>query len=496
MEGGVFHLDDITEQRAAKRALRKERDRFATLFHNLPTPVVHGRPDDGQVRVQAVNERFADVFGYEPDDIQGEPLQDLIVPEEKKDAAEAMPKRLLSGEPVNREERRRTADGLRDFRIQVALREGKKGPTEGFAIYTDVTERKERARMLARRKAILEAQAEATLDGLLVVDTDRRVVFFNDRFLDVWNVPAGPLNRSHRAVPFEEGLLEEMSALLPDPEAFRKEVEYLYDHPDKENRDVVRLTDGRWVDRYSAPIRVDDGDHFGRLWVFRDVTKQRQMMTRLLEVQEEERRRIDQEIHDEMGGLLTSLQFAVDLARRSVQGDGTPTDHFDQMEDIVSELSAVSRTISRKLYPNALSKRGLAEAFPDLIDKLEEEYHLDLDYYSEIEPGDRFSVPIERTMYWIVQETLMGIARRGDVDTAQVIVNERGEQLYLHIFDEGEGLSASARGKGRSFRFEAIRQRVEWLDGEVRVDSIPDEGTRLSVTLPIRLLFPTSRRTG
>jgi PAS domain S-box-containing protein len=486
LEGAVFHVDDITEHRAAKAALQDERDQFATLFHNLPTPVVHGAPnEDGTLRVEAVNERFETVFGYDEDAIRGADLQHLIVPDDERSGAEAMREHLLAGEPVDREVQRHTVEGRRDFRVQVALRDGEDGPTDGFAIYTDVTERKRRERALARRQALLAAQAEATLDGLLAVDNDRHAVFFNDRFLEVWDLPADVLDERRPSTPAEYALLT-ASDLLPDPEAFRNEVEHLYDHPDQESRDVVQLTDGRWIDRYSAPIVGDDGNRFGRLWVFRDVTEQRRMMKRLLEVQEEERRRIDQEIHDEMGGLLTSLQFTVDLARRAAQNDDASAEQFDRLEALVSELSSVSRTISRKLYPSALAERGLAEAFRDLVDEMENEHDLDIDLRSEIEPGNRFSVPVERTVYWIAQEALMSVVRQEEVEAVQVIVNERDEQLYLHFFDEGDELSAATGGRGTGLRFEAIRRRVEWLGGEIRLTPIPGEGMRLSISVPVR----------
>jgi signal transduction histidine kinase len=208
-----------------------------------------------------------------------------------------------------------------------------------------------------------------------------------------------------------------------------------------------------------------------------------------LEVQEEERRRIDQEIHDEMGGLLTSLQFTVDMARRTTP-EGTSTDHFDQLETFVSDLSTVSRTISRKLYPSDLSQHGLDEALRSLVNEMERNRDLVVDLYSEIGPEDRFSVLIERTVYWIVQESLLSIARRDDTETTNVIVSQRGKRLYVHVFDEGGGLTSSSLGGDGNFRLKAIRRRTEWLDGDVRIDSIPNEGIRLSVTLPVELPFP------
>jgi len=282
--------------------------------------------------------------------------------------------------------------------------------------------------------------------------------------------------------------LEAASDLLPNPDSFREKIEYLYDHPREESRDLIDLTDGRCLDRYSAPIIGDDGKRFGRLWVFRDVTQQRRMLERLLEAQEEERRRIDQEIHDEMGGLLTSLQLTVDLARRATSE--ASTEPFDQLEDLVNELSTVSRTISRKLYPSDLPEYGLADAFSSLAGEVERERGLEVDLYSEIASDDRFPPLIERTAYWIVQEVLINVARHGETSAAQVIVSKRADQLYLHVFDEKGAFLPSAPGAEKSFRLEVIQRRVEWLDGEVRIDAIPGEGTRFSVILPVRLPFP------
>ncbi len=491
LEGGVFHLDDITERRAAQQALREERDRFATLFHNLPTPVVYGRFDEeGALGIQSVNPRFETVFGTAEEEVQGETLQHLIVPPDDREAARAMWTRLLQGEPVSREVRRQAADGRRDFQVQLARREREGSSTDGFAIYTDVTERKNRERRLARRRALLEAQAEATIDGLLAVDDEQQVAFYNDKFLDLWNLSAETVEADRSGAALEHVLVEPASDLLPDPSRFRQKVRYLSDHPREESRDLIPLTDGRWLDRYSAPILGDDDTYFGRLWGFRDVTAHRRMLERLLEVQDEERRRIDQEIHDEMGGLLTSLQFTIDLARRTAQEEGASTDHFDELEELVSELSTVSRTISRRLYPSDLADNGLAEAFPHLISELERTQDLNVDLYNEIEPGDRFSDLLERTIYWIVQEALLNVARHADADTTQVIVNKVDKRLMLHVFDEGAGIDQSGRDDENGFRLDAVRHRVNWLDGDVRTDPIPDEGTRISVALPTDLPSP------
>jgi hypothetical protein len=61
---------------------------------------------------------------------------------------------------------------------------------------------------------------------------------------------------------------------LEQPQEFIDKVEYLYEHSHEESRDTIRLGDGRVFDRSSAPVEVDDGTHFGRVWFFRDITEQ------------------------------------------------------------------------------------------------------------------------------------------------------------------------------------------------------------------------------
>lgn len=350
-------------------------------------------------------------------------------------------------------------------------------------LLTDVTERLRQKQTLARRKALLEAQAESTIDGLLAVDPEFRVVFHNDRFLDIWAPSAFPSSRDLTGMSFEQVCRDLLNDLLPHADEHAETVAHLYEHPGEEAKALLQLTDGRWLDEYSAPI-VHDDTHFGRLWVFRDVTERRRMLERLLDVQEEERRRIDQEIHDEMGGLMCSLQLTIDLARRQLQERELPTDHFDQLEELVDTLSTATRTISRKLYPGALTEHGLADVLPSLFKDLEQDYGLEITVDSELESGDRFSTLVERTAYWILQEALINVSLHADTNEAHVVINTDENRLSLHIVDEGLGFDASGPKDEKRFGLEGIRRRVERLNGSFDIASAPGEGTRLSAVLP------------
>lgn len=120
------------------------------------------------------------------------------------------------------------------------------------------------------QKTLLEAQSEASPDGILVVDQGGDIIFFNRRFAEMWGIPDEVLGSRS-----DEAAIQAVLDGLEDPDAFRAKIAYLYEHPEETSRDELRLRDGRVFDRYSAPVRSDDGHYHGRVWYFRDVTTER-----------------------------------------------------------------------------------------------------------------------------------------------------------------------------------------------------------------------------
>lgn len=131
-------------RRQYQSQMRAERDRFASLFDNLPNPGVHYVLSDGEPVVYDANEAFERVFGFDVEAIRGTPINDLVVPDGREAEAEAIDRRLRDGEVIETEVRRLTANGLRDFQLYVVPSLG----DEGFSISVDVTERKQHIRRL------------------------------------------------------------------------------------------------------------------------------------------------------------------------------------------------------------------------------------------------------------------------------------------------------------------------------------------------------------
>ncbi|MHC5725788.1 MAG: PAS domain S-box protein, partial [Nostoc sp.] len=133
---------------------------------------------------------------------------------------------------------------------------------------------------LQRTNALLQAQQEAAIDGILIIDENRAIGSFNQKFSQLWQIPAALFQtRDGRQ------LLGWVLHQLINPDQFLTKVEYLYQHPEESSRDEIFLKSGKIFDRYSAPVRKQQGacsetspsgDYYGRIWYFRDITEYKQ----------------------------------------------------------------------------------------------------------------------------------------------------------------------------------------------------------------------------
>jgi PAS domain S-box-containing protein len=135
---------------------------------------------------------------------------------------------------------------------------------------TDITDRKAIEEKLLVRTAFFEAIANSPLDGILVVDTEGKMIHQNARAAELWSIPADIADHPDDAVQ-----LHFVRTRTKNPGAFIDRVNYLYAHPEATSRDEIELIDGTVLDRYTAPVLNQHGRCYGRIWTFRDVTEQK-----------------------------------------------------------------------------------------------------------------------------------------------------------------------------------------------------------------------------
>ncbi|UIP00161.1 GAF domain-containing protein [Halobaculum sp. CBA1158] len=163
----MAHVAVSLERVRTQADLRAERDRLSALFENVPDAAISFELVDGDPVFRAVNSAFEDAFGY-GDEVVGEYVDDYIVPDDAQAEAEAeeFNERLHNGESLRKEVRRGTADGVRDFLMYVVPLELGSENVGGYAIYSDITERRERERALRRQNERLDEFASVVSHDL------------------------------------------------------------------------------------------------------------------------------------------------------------------------------------------------------------------------------------------------------------------------------------------------------------------------------------------
>ncbi|HEX7584813.1 MAG TPA: PAS domain-containing protein, partial [Prolixibacteraceae bacterium] len=147
----------------------------------------------------------------------------------------------------------------------------------------DLTERKLAEGKLKLSLSLLQATLDSTTDGILVVDTSGKITSYNNQFKAIFDVPEEILESGNDTIALESVLNK-----LKDPNQFINKVQLLYQHPEMDSFDAIEFSDGRIIERFSCPQRLD-GKPIGRVWNFRDVSvrekagQQLQLMAHTLE---------------------------------------------------------------------------------------------------------------------------------------------------------------------------------------------------------------------
>lgn len=137
-------------------------------------------------------------------------------------------------------------------------------------------EREQLGRRLVLHAALLESQGEAAIDGILIVSPQDRILYWNTRFVEIWDIPEELMRAGDR-----QPVIERKALLTEDPEAFKHNARAIFDDADVSRREEIRLADGRVIDRWTAPVRGADGAPLGRVLYYRDVTAQKRAEERL-----------------------------------------------------------------------------------------------------------------------------------------------------------------------------------------------------------------------
>jgi signal transduction histidine kinase len=222
--------------------------------------------------------------------------------------------------------------------------------------------------------------------------------------------------------------------------------------------------------------------------LFTEVSEGRRRMQdlsrRMLQVQEEERRFLSRELHDQIGQSLTGIKALLESGLHTGP-DPDLTGKLDKALGVVNELMGQVRQLSIDLRPQMLDELGLLKALGWHFNRLREQAGLMVEFQHNVPADRRLPPQVEIALFRITQEALTNVIRHAGVDIAQVVLWVDPERCRLQIRDSGTGFDA--RRQLREFRtsgLSGMMERAQLLDGELQLESSTGDGTCLTVDLP------------
>jgi two-component system NarL family sensor kinase len=324
-------------------------------------------------------------------------------------------------------------------------------------------------------------------EAVILVDSAGNIV--------AWNPSAERLYGWKEAEILGKSFLELVRTELPRPlgqieNILRREGHWDYELKETNREGAQIIVASRWT-----LWRDASGAILGRLHLETDVTKLRRaehqlrvLSGHLLNLRDEERRKLGRDLHDSAGQLLSMAKLNLSLAQEHLESASTRgLAYLNESSTLIDQALAEVRTISYLLHPPLLEELGLAGVLPWYVSGFSERSRIkvSLDMAKEI---GRFPKELELGLFRIVQECLTNVHKHSNSATAKISLSFGDQKVRLKIEDQGKGMAATTaeqgdQGRSSGVGLNGIRERVANLGGHMQIRS-GDWGTAVEVVFP------------
>ncbi len=474
----------LGERDRTMRKLRESEERFK----NLAAAAFEGICISEDGKILDVNNQFLAMFGYERTEVIGHQIIELVAPESRALVTEAV---RTGRETIYGHQLQRKDGGIffAEARAQM-IRVGNQ--TLRMTALRDITERKQTEQALRESEEKFSKAFRTSPDMMSITDYEKNC------YLEV--------NAAHeKAFGFKR---EEVIGRTPaelgiflDPATHEKL------HRELKERGLVRgveiegrTRDGRRLTLLHSAEIIELGGRLCVLRVSHDITERKHAETerdearsreaqaraeytlQLIAAQEAERTRIARELHDSLGQNLLLIKNRAELQMAVEKLPADLREELQNISGIASQAIAEVRQISYDLHPPQLDFLGLTRALQALLENTRESGTIAIDgKFDSVD--DLFSREAATNVYRIVQESLNNILKHSRAKKARIILERDVHEVLLEIEDDGCGFKTGTGGKGLGLK--NIAERVRMLGGKLKLDSQPDKGTRIEITIPI-----------
>ena len=484
--GMIGTLRDITDRKRADEALRKSEKRFRTIYENAPV-FINTFDENGHCLLW--NKHCREIYGWTIDELNehDDPLAlfypDPAVRDEVIRKVTTNPDgRFREWHPVTKDGKTLTTMWA-NFRLPDGMT---------FNLGYDITEQKQAQEMLRKSEERLGTILSTMNIGLVLHNPDRTVAWVNQWVRQMFQ-HGDPVGRV--CYEFFVGMSSPCDACAVRDCFETGEICTVESHNNSNDR---------WLFSIAHPMKNSANQVTQVLESVMDITERkraeeelhesdlrlRQLSSNLISAQEEERKRISLELHDEMGQLLTAVGINLESLAK-----GFPPEHAamikDKLAETLSLLEQASdrvRDLSVDLRPSMLDDLGLLPTLRWHINSYEKRTKTPVKFES-VNLGERLAPEVEIVLYRIMQESLNNIAKHARAKKVKIRLEHKNKRVGVLIEDDGIGfnpdrvMNETTRVKGIGLL--GMRERVNLLQGSFSVRSREGQGTSIFAEFPL-----------
>lgn len=469
---------DITERKKAEEAIRKEKKLLESVINSLPG-IFYLLTDN--LSFLRWNKNFETVSGYNSDEIPGMNPLDFIADEDKPKIAEKIPEILTKGE-VYQDAAFFTKDHKKIPYYFTGFKMENEGEIQIVGMGLDITDLKNAEIKMKTAIERYDILARATSDTIWDWDIVNNKMLYNEGINQMFGYQASEIEnmadwRNDKIHPDDFHKLTQMLDDVYEKVPKRLQLTYRF-----------RCADGSYKYIYDRAFVIYDENNqpIRMIGAMQDITYEKEEEKRIaktiIDAQDQERRYIGQELHDNVNQILASSLLSLSMAKSNLRDYEKAMEFTDLSKKYTMDALNEIRKLSHELAPAIFDGVTLKDIFETLLASI----NLDSRFTIELVFDERINQSageyVQINLYRILQEQLKNILKYAGADKLEVGIYQVEGMARMRIFDNGKGSDTAITKTG--IGISNMRKRAESLDGKFNINSQPGSGCEIIVDIP------------
>jgi len=440
---------------------------------------------DGEGYITYWNKATEEIFGYTKKEAEGKHLSFVLLKEARNELEKLIShkdsKSAASGRwPCKHKKHAHVWTDLRFNKIN----EGKNTGTQIIATVCNIQSLKSVEKELEESEAHKQAILESSVDGIITINEKGLIQSFNKAAQKIFGYHEN------------EVVGQNIKILMPLPYSEKHDT-YIRSYLETGEKKIIgkgREVQGLKKDGTVFPIDLSVGETMwneNRIFtgIIKDITDRKELEKRVLEISNEERKRIGQDLHDGLGQMLTGIRMISENLARKLKANGIPgADEVEEISKMISETDEFARSITHDMVEVDLEENGLDMALQKLCKRNEKMFNVNFKYQNE---GDVYieKDSIAINLYRIAQEAMHNAVKHGKADLIMVRLSNTGRHTSLIITDNGVGFSDEHDlNENKGMGIKIMKYRTGLMGGIFEITRADKEITIVRCMIPNDLL--------